>query len=158
MGSDASGASDATPSPAPQVERYDDAQRAHIARVVLRAGGRIDGPRGAAALLQVNPHTLRARMRRLGVVPASLRAQASRAGGARTGTTPRDATGGRPDGDDASLDAAMRRHIELALKACEGRIEGAHGIARLLDVNPHTLRARMRRLGVDWAGFRAGTR
>ena len=53
-----------------------------------------------------------------------------------------------------SLDAAMRRHIEAALAATAGRIEGPHGAARLLKINPHTLRARMRKLGIDWKQFR----
>jgi transcriptional regulator with GAF, ATPase, and Fis domain len=54
----------------------------------------------------------------------------------------------------ATLDTAMARHIELALMRSAGRIEGPWGAARLLGINPHTLRARMRRLGVDWARFR----
>jgi transcriptional regulator with GAF, ATPase, and Fis domain len=56
----------------------------------------------------------------------------------------------------APLDAAMRQHIESALAATHGRIEGPHGAARLLRVNPHTLRARMRRLGIAWGRFRDG--
>jgi len=52
------------------------------------------------------------------------------------------------------LDTAMRRHIEAALSATNGRIEGPHGAARLLEINPHTLRARMRKLGIDWKRFR----
>ena len=35
-----------------------------------------------------------------------------------------------------------------------GRIEGPDGAARLLTINPHTLRARMRKLGIDWKKFR----
>ena len=35
-----------------------------------------------------------------------------------------------------------------------GRVEGPHGAAGLLRINPHTLRARMRKLGVDWRRFR----
>jgi transcriptional regulator with GAF, ATPase, and Fis domain len=54
----------------------------------------------------------------------------------------------------ASLDAAMRQHIEAALASTSGRIEGPHGAARLLKINPHTLRARMRKLGIDWKQFR----
>jgi len=54
----------------------------------------------------------------------------------------------------ASLDAAMARHIEAALRESHGRIEGPFGAARRLGINPHTLRARMRRLGVDWRRFR----
>lgn len=53
-----------------------------------------------------------------------------------------------------TLDEAMRRHIRRALEACQGRIEGPQGAAKLLGINPHTLRARMRKLGVEWAQFR----
>lgn len=52
------------------------------------------------------------------------------------------------------LDQAMARHIERALRATGGRIEGRGGAAALLRINPHTLRARMRKLGVEWARFR----
>ncbi len=53
-----------------------------------------------------------------------------------------------------TLDQAMRRHIEAALAATRGRIEGDRGAARLLAINPHTLRARMRKLHIDWPRFR----
>lgn len=53
-----------------------------------------------------------------------------------------------------TLDAAMKRHIEAALSHTLGRLEGASGAARLLGINPHTLRGRMRRLGLDWRRFR----
>ena len=49
----------------------------------------------------------------------------------------------------------MAGHIEAALARTHGRIEGEHGAALLLGINPHTLRARMRKLGVDWRRFRA---
>jgi len=52
------------------------------------------------------------------------------------------------------LDVAMRRHIERALRETHGRVEGPHGAARLLRINPHTLRARMRKLKVDRQSFR----
>jgi transcriptional regulator with GAF, ATPase, and Fis domain len=52
------------------------------------------------------------------------------------------------------LDAAIQHHIEAALVATHGQIEGRHGAAAMLDVNPHTLRAKMRKLGIDWARFR----
>ncbi len=61
-------------------------------------------------------------------------------------------------GDDApfaTLDEATTRHLEAALSRTSGRIEGENGAARLLAINPHTLRARMRKLGVDWKRFRA---
>jgi transcriptional regulator with GAF, ATPase, and Fis domain len=54
----------------------------------------------------------------------------------------------------APLNDAMRAHIEAALRATHGRVEGARGAARLLKINPHTLRARMRKLEIDWAAFR----
>jgi transcriptional regulator with GAF, ATPase, and Fis domain len=53
-----------------------------------------------------------------------------------------------------SLDAAMKRHIERALVVTRGRIEGRHGVAALLKINPHTLRARMKKLGIDWEKYR----
>jgi hydrogenase-4 transcriptional activator len=54
------------------------------------------------------------------------------------------------------LDLIIRRHIEAALTATHGRVEGPFGAARLLRINPHTLRARMRKLKIDWSGFRRG--
>ena len=53
--------------------------------------------------------------------------------------------------------AVARRHIETALEATAGRIEGPHGAARILRINPHTLRARMRKLRIDWRRFRTRT-
>ncbi len=75
------------------------------------------------------------------------------------GATPAGATNGLPsphvtaapgarDGAIATLDEAMRAHIERALTLTQGRIEGPHGAALLLGINPHTLRARMRKLRV----------
>ena len=52
------------------------------------------------------------------------------------------------------LNATVRRHIEQALAHCNGRVEGPHGAAVLLKINPHTLRAKMRKLGIDWKRFR----
>jgi transcriptional regulator with GAF, ATPase, and Fis domain len=49
---------------------------------------------------------------------------------------------------------AMREHIEAALETTQGRIEGNRGAAALLQINPHTLRARMRKLGITWAAYR----
>jgi transcriptional regulator with GAF, ATPase, and Fis domain len=52
-----------------------------------------------------------------------------------------------PEGEDPAA-------IEAALRASRGRIEGPFGAAAALGVNPHTLRSRMRRLGIDWSRFR----
>lgn len=59
-----------------------------------------------------------------------------------------------PTGELPTLDRAMAAHIEAALRRSRGRIEGRRGAAELLGINPHTLRARMRKLGVDWRRFR----
>jgi len=55
---------------------------------------------------------------------------------------------------DLSIDNAMRRHIEFVLEKAKGRIEGKRGAAELLAINPHTLRARMRKLKIKWSKFR----
>lgn len=59
------------------------------------------------------------------------------------------------DGASRSLDEISREHIERVLAQTHGRIEGPDGAAKLLNINPHTLRARMRKFGIDWARFRA---
>src|SRR5690606_29671413 len=59
-----------------------------------------------------------------------------------------------PGGIIEPLDLVVRRHIEAALRETYGRVDGPHGAARLLRINPHTLRSRMRKLKIDWRGFR----
>jgi transcriptional regulator with GAF, ATPase, and Fis domain len=54
----------------------------------------------------------------------------------------------------ATLDEVVRNHIRQVLELCHGRIEGPHGAAQVLGINPHTLRARMRKLGITWSAFR----
>jgi len=39
----------------------------HIMRAMEMAGGNVEGPQGAAAILRLNPGTLRSRMRKLGI-------------------------------------------------------------------------------------------
>ena len=58
-----------------------------------------------------------------------------------------------PMADTLSLDAAIRRHIETVLTATRGRVEGPYGAAVKLCINPNTLRARMRKLGIDRRRF-----
>jgi hydrogenase-4 transcriptional activator len=53
------------------------------------------------------------------------------------------------------LEVVVRRHIEAALAQTRGRVEGPFGAARLLRINPHTLRARMRKLKISWDRFRS---
>lgn len=59
---------------------------------------------------------------------------------------------------EATLDSAMIRHINDALAKCHGRIEGPFGAAKVLGINPHTLRSRMRKLGIEWASYRSRSR
>ncbi len=61
---------------------------------------------------------------------------------------------GTDSGTFQILDDAIRQHIELALRRASGQIEGNAGAAKLLGLNPHTLRAKMRKLGIDWSAFR----
>ncbi|MEP0848514.1 MAG: sigma 54-interacting transcriptional regulator [Phycisphaerae bacterium] len=58
----------------------------------------------------------------------------------------------------ATLNDVMRRHIEQVLRSVYGRIEGPFGAARKLGINPHTLRSRMRKLGIDWRRFRTAAK
>ena len=52
------------------------------------------------------------------------------------------------DEDETSLEAIERSHIVAALHETGWRIDGPSGAARLLDVNPSTLRSRMKKLGI----------
>jgi transcriptional regulator with GAF, ATPase, and Fis domain len=67
-------------------------------------------------------------------------------------------TVGPPPGA-ATLAERERRHIEETLAQTAGRVEGHFGTARILGLNPNTLRGRMRKLGIDARCFRppAGT-
>jgi transcriptional regulator with GAF, ATPase, and Fis domain len=52
------------------------------------------------------------------------------------------------EGPPMSMRDAERQHIEAVLKQTKGVIEGPGGAARILNLNPNTLRSRMRKLGV----------
>jgi formate hydrogenlyase transcriptional activator len=58
-----------------RLSTLDDAERAHIEAALTETHWVIEGPHGAAELLEVHPNTLRSRMKRLG-----LRRPASRPG------------------------------------------------------------------------------
>jgi formate hydrogenlyase transcriptional activator len=58
------GAAEVAVSPA---GRLDDVERAHIAATLAQTGWVIEGPRGAAKLLDLHPNTLRSRMKKLGL-------------------------------------------------------------------------------------------
>lgn len=61
---------------------------------------------------------------------------------------------GKPE-EFPKLEAVLQSHIEAALRRTSGRIEGRSGAAALLGINPHTLRARMRKLRINWSNFRS---
>jgi transcriptional regulator with GAF, ATPase, and Fis domain len=44
-----------------------EVEQEHILRILQRTGWRIEGDKGAARLLGINPSTLRARMKKLGI-------------------------------------------------------------------------------------------
>jgi transcriptional regulator with GAF, ATPase, and Fis domain len=67
------------------------------------------------------------------------------------GAQPRPTPGAPELGQD---DASDRAALEAALAKSLGRIEGPFGAAAALGVNPHTLRSRLRRLGIDWTRYR----
>jgi transcriptional regulator with GAF, ATPase, and Fis domain len=129
-----------------QPATLDAAMRRHVEGALIAAAGRIEGPAGAAARLGVNPHTLRARMRRLGINWTEFRPRPRSAIANPRASESVDAPG--------QFNAVMRHHIEDALTASFGRIEGPLGAAARLGVNPHTLRARMRKLGIQWQNYR----
>ena len=58
------------------------------------------------------------------------------------------------DGRFLSLDESISRHIESALRLTNGVVEGKNGAASLLQINPYTLRSRMRKMKIDWTKFR----
>jgi transcriptional regulator with GAF, ATPase, and Fis domain len=57
---------DAEP-PAPDAPSLDEVERRHIVAVLARTGGVIEGPKGAARILDLHPNTLRSRMKKLGI-------------------------------------------------------------------------------------------
>ena len=87
--------------------------------------------------------------------------RAQRGGGTRPGHADRERCTGqcrrtpRRQSPSSRSTSCIRRHIEAALRQTHGRVEGPHGAARMLRINPHTLRARMRKLKINWRAFRA---
>jgi transcriptional regulator with GAF, ATPase, and Fis domain len=54
------------------------------------------------------------------------------------------------DGASLQLDAIMSRHIRRVLDMTSGRVGGKQGAAYLLNINPSTLRKKMRKLGIPF--------
>ncbi|TVS09576.1 MAG: AAA family ATPase [Gammaproteobacteria bacterium] len=61
----------------------------------------------------------------------------------------RAATAPSVAGAFATLEEVQRQHILRALERTHGRVAGDFGAARLLDLNPNTLRSKMRKLGIS---------
>jgi formate hydrogenlyase transcriptional activator len=51
----------------PQLSTLEEVERAHILAVLQQSGGVIEGPKGAAKILNLHPNTLRHRMKKLGI-------------------------------------------------------------------------------------------
>jgi DNA-binding NtrC family response regulator len=49
-----------------------------------------------------------------------------------------------------SLDDVISEHIRRVLENCRGKISGPDGAAEILQVNPSTLRKRMKKLGIPF--------
>ena len=64
LGTPAASVDGALPGP---IATLEEVERAHIAAVLDRCGGMVQGPKGAAAILGLHPNTLRSRMARLGI-------------------------------------------------------------------------------------------
>ena len=54
-----------------------------------------------------------------------------------------------------SLDAIQREHIIAMLRKSYGVVEGPNGAAQLLEMNPSTVRFRMKKLGISKAEYLA---
>jgi len=59
--------------PPSAVRTLEEVDRSHIVAVLRATGGVIEGPKGAAKILDLHPNTLRHRMRKLGITPAAHR-------------------------------------------------------------------------------------
>nr|WP_286181851.1 sigma-54 dependent transcriptional regulator [Desulfovibrio sp. Huiquan2017] len=59
------------------------------------------------------------------------------------------------------LDEINRKYINYVLENVDGKIHGPGGAAEILEINPHTLRSRMDKLGISYrkqANSKSGTR
>ncbi len=54
-----------------------------------------------------------------------------------------------------SLEVEIKKHIEASLERTKGRVDGPYGAAELLKINPNTLRAKMKKLQIDWSHFKS---
>jgi len=59
---------------------------------------------------------------------------------------------------DESLEAVIAAHIKYVLTDTKGRVDGPFGAAKRLGINVSTLRAKLRKLGIDANAFRSSSR
>jgi transcriptional regulator of acetoin/glycerol metabolism len=52
-------------------------------------------------------------------------------------------------GSVETMEEMERMHIMKALKACEGRVSGSIGAAKLLGIPAQTLYSKMKKLGIE---------
>src|SRR5262245_60551910 len=60
----------------PALLSLEETERSHIAAVLAHTKGVVEGPEGAARILDLHPNTLRSRMKKLGIPTASIRTSA----------------------------------------------------------------------------------
>ena len=67
-------------------------------------------------------------------------------------TSPKATVSPEPDREDAiyDLDEIISRHIRKVLGKTNGRVHGKDGAAKLMGINPSTLRNRMNKLGIPY--------
>ena len=113
---------------------------AKVARSVaaFRAWSQVPGPR-RGELVRIFGQRLRAQKRELGRLVPGREREAARDPAVRIRT-------------EAELKEAERRNLLRALEATGWRMEGANGAARLLGMNPSTLRSRLKALGATRGG------
>ena len=63
------GRTDSAPSPTSLA----DVEREHIVSTLKQTGGVIEGPKGAATILNLHPNTLRSRIKKLGIAKPAVR-------------------------------------------------------------------------------------
>ena len=83
--------------------------------------------------------------------PAAPAASAAGRTSAREAPPPQRPAGG----EHQSLEAIEREHIIATLRKTRGVVEGPHGAAHLLDMNPSTVRFRMKKLSIGKADYLA---
>jgi hydrogenase-4 transcriptional activator len=147
----------------PLRERREDIP-ALVSHFAARAGRRLGGASLTPSAEDVeialsydwpgNVRELAAVIERAAILGAGRRLEFAAALG-RSDSRRADAPRPRADGGElTTLDRAMAHHIARALAVTQGRIEGSRGAAAILGINPHTLRARMRKLGINWTRYR----